>query len=96
MRHEGRLAKIERTLPPDPHVVAEAQAMALAKWLWKQPIDDCVVWLSCWAVFSELGIDEITPMCEPHESPLMAICRLCEWDYRRMIEMNNEWYRTGG
>jgi hypothetical protein len=93
MRHENRLAKIEANLPPDPRIVAEAEAMAWAEWLSKQPPDDAVMWLSCWATLGELGIDAITPMCQSHESPLMAICRLCEWDYRRILEMSNEWKR---
>jgi hypothetical protein len=93
MRHERRLATIERTLPPDPHAVAEAQAMMLAKWLSKQPIDDRVMWMSCHAVFNQLGLDEIRRECEPHESPMMGVCRLCEWDYTRMLEMDNDWKR---
>ena len=93
MRHESSLSKIEAKLPPDPCVVAEAQTMALAKWLSKQPIDDCVMWLSCRAVFNELGLDKIRRECEPHESPMMGICRLCEWDYTRMLKLDNDWNR---
>jgi hypothetical protein len=96
MKHESRLAKIETKLPPDPCVVAEAQARAFAEWLWQYPMEDQIMYLSCAAVFSELGTDQIILECKPHESPLMGICRLCEWDYRRLIGMLEDWNRRGG
>jgi hypothetical protein len=91
-RHSVRLGRIERGLL--------APRATFVSWVMSLPEDDQVMFLKVvWMMgkFEDAGIgllsEEFSRELQPKESPIMAMCRLCEVDVRRVQPLLEQWGR---
>ena len=94
MRHSRRLARIENRLP--------APRQGFVSWVMSMPEEEGIMFLYVlWSIarFEEAGTgllsEEFQRELQPHESPIMAMCRLCQVEYRRVIKHFEEWRQLG-
>ena len=89
MRYSRRLERVESRLP--------APRESHVSWLMSLPEDDRLMLLQMFLVvrLEEAGLgmssEEFARECQPHESRVMAICRLCNVDVRRVTPLLWEW-----
>ena len=92
--HSVRLQRIERGLP--------APRENFVSWVMSIPEEERIMFLYVlWSIarFEEAGVgllsEEFQREMQPHESPIAAMCRLCEVEYRRVIPHLETWGRMG-
>ena len=95
MKHSRRLERIENRLPtPRKNFVSWVRSII--------PEEERTMFLYVlWSIarFEEAGMgllsEEFQREMQPHESPIAAMCRLCEVEYRRVIPHLETWGRMG-
>ena len=94
MRYSRRLERIENRLP--------APRQGFVSWVMSIPEEERIMFLYVlWSIarFEEAGVgllsEEFQREMQPHESPMAAMCRLCEVEYRRVIPHLETWRRIG-
>ena len=94
MRYSRRLERVESRLP--------APRESDVSWLMSLPEDDRLMLLQAMFLvvrLEEAGVgpstEEFQRELQPHESRIMAICRLAQVDARRVTPLFWEWGRLG-